>query len=127
MQVEPIPVAAEAAPAPRPYGVLGLVVSAIVILALTIMLALMSVGAVALADILINGREHFAAAITAAGDALASGDRARIVTPAMAIGVIIYLSAVIAMLAVARLRGGRSWRRLLALERFSAGIGRAHV
>ena len=32
MQVEPIPVAAEAAPAPRPYGVLGLVVSAIVIL-----------------------------------------------------------------------------------------------
>ena len=103
----------ESAPA-RHYGIFGLVVSILFIVVVTLVFAAAVLGLIALGDVLIFGRAHLADVFTAAGDAIASSDKSRMITPTLAFGCVLYIAAVAAVFALARWRGGAHWRSLVA-------------
>jgi membrane protease YdiL (CAAX protease family) len=104
--------------AARPYGLAGLVASLLAFLCLTLLYAAAGAAVLALGDILIHGMDHLrheVAQLMGAGALRRRGVNNSVIY-ASALG--FYAAMILATLTLARLRGGRGWRRLLAWAPF---------
>lgn len=101
----------------RPYGLLGLIVSLLVILALTVFFAIvetvLGIGLLAAAQGLPAALDILRGAIPAHGAAAKVGERAAQRLDVV-VGIGAYIALVLAVIAAARFRGGRDWTALVA-------------
>ena len=97
----------------RPYGLLGLILSLLAILALTVVFALleMAVGVAGLAAV--RGLPEALDMLRGALNVTASGERAAQRLDVL-VGIGAYVAMILAVLAVARFRGRRDWAGLVA-------------
>jgi membrane protease YdiL (CAAX protease family) len=103
---------------PARVGVPGLLMSfaGIILLALLFFALL---GGLALGiDALLHGREHVFDLLVTARDAARKGEQRTLETTGIALGSLIYVAAIAAMLVVARLRRGLHWREPIAWNAF---------
>lgn len=99
---------------PTRKGVPGLLMSFAGIILLGLLFFALLLGLALGFEALLNGRAHVFDLLVAARDAARKGEQRRLEMTGIALGCLIYLAAISAMLAVARLRYGRHWREPIA-------------
>ena len=105
--------AADPSLAARPYGLLGLLVSLLVIAALAIVLLIVAMLLVLLGLIALHGLSGATTLLnTMLAEAKLGGSAAERLN--VVLGIILYVAPALAILAVARFRGGHDWSALLA-------------
>jgi membrane protease YdiL (CAAX protease family) len=105
--------------APRPFGPLGLLFSLAGIAAISLVALAAGAGLVVLGDVLLFGWAHWRDAFNAGMDMVRSGRRGDQASAALLVGSAVYLAAILGTWAMARLRAGKGWRRLLGWTPFA--------
>ena len=115
----------ETVAAARPFGPFGLLVSLAGIGVLTALILAAPLALAAGVDAWLMGREHLAASLQSLGELAGKlGDpsqavRETVMAPMFVVGSLLYAAAMLAILSLARLRGGRDWRGLVAWRPFA--------